>query len=160
MKSNTIILILTLSLLMYSCKGIYEDTAEMANDLRSTIKSISVNELKQKVENTENFLLIDIRQPSDFYTSNIPGSVMIQRGLLEFKIADSDFWMNQYMYPPEKDTEIVLYCNAGNNSVLAAFALKSLGYNNVKSLEGGYKAYNPDLNPNARPVKPSGGCGG
>lgn len=160
MKRNTILSILALSMLMISCKGIYEDTAEMAADLRSEISTISVEELKQKVENTEDFLLIDIRQPSDFYTSNIPGSVMIQRGLLEFKIDDPDFWMEQYMYPPEKDTEIVLYCNSGNNSVLAAVALKCLGYNNVKSLDGGYKVYNPNADPNAKPVKPSGGCGG
>jgi rhodanese-related sulfurtransferase len=160
MKRNTIIYILALSILMISCKGIYEDTSEMAADMRNEISSISVNELKQKVENTEDFLLIDIRQPSDFYTSNIPGSVMIQRGLLEFKIADTDFWMDQYMYPPEKNTEIVLYCNTGDYSTLAAMALKSLGYANVKSLDGGYKAFNPNQDPNAKPIKPSGGCGG
>lgn len=160
MKRNTILSILALSMLMISCKGIYEDAAEMAADLRSEISTISVEELKQKVENTEDFLLIDIRQPSDFYTSNIPGSVMIQRGLLEFKIGDNNFWMDQYVYPPEKNTEIVVYCNSGNNSVLAAIALESLGYSNVKSLDGGYKAFNPNQDPNAKPVKPSGGCGG
>jgi rhodanese-related sulfurtransferase len=147
-------------LVMFSCKGIYEDATEMAAGFRSEVTEISVEQLKKKVENTENFLLIDVRQPSDYYTANIPGSVSIPKGLLEFKIASGEFWMEQYMYPPEKNTEIVLYCNGGNNSVLAAMALKQLGYKNVKSLEGGYKAFNPNQDPNAKPKPASGSCGG
>lgn len=147
-------------MLMASCRGIYEDTAEMAAGYKSEVTIITVDELKQKVEKTEDFLLIDVRQPSDYYTANIPGSVSIPRGLLEFKIGSADFWMEQYLYPPEKTTEIVVYCNSGNNSILAAVALKSLGYKNVKSLEGGYKAYNPNQDPNAKPKAASGGCGG
>ncbi len=142
-----------------SCMGVYEDAAEMAAGYKQDVKTISVDSLKLKVEKTGDFLLLDVRQPSDYYTANIPGSVSIPRGVLEFKIASSDFWMAQYMYPPEKTTEIIVYCNAGNNSILAAVALKKLGYKNVKSLIGGYKAYNPNQDPNAKP-KSAGGCGG
>jgi len=158
-KIRTINAIILSICLLTSCKGIYENTTEMADDMRSEVASISVSELKTKVEKTENFLLIDVRQPSDYYTANIPGSVLIPRGILEFKISSEDFWMEQYMYPPEKETEIVVYCNGGNNSILAALALKNLGFKNVKSLEGGYKAFNPNLDPNAKPKSSSGGCG-
>jgi rhodanese-related sulfurtransferase len=153
------ILLVAISL-MASCRGIHEDATDMAACYKPEITSITVDELKQKVEKTEDFLLIDVRQPSDYYTANIPGSVSIPKGLLEFKIASGEFWMEQYMYPPEKNTEIVLYCNGGNNSVLAAIALKQLGYKNVKSLEGGYKAFNPNQDPNAKPKPASGSCGG
>jgi rhodanese-related sulfurtransferase len=155
-KSFVLILIIGISA---SCIGVYEDAAEMASGYKSGIETISVDTLKAKVDKTGDFLLIDVRQPSDYYTANIPGSVSIPRGILEFKIAEADFWMAQYMYPPEKNTEIIVYCNAGNNSILAAAALKNLGYKNVKSLTGGYKAYNPNQDPNAKP-KTSGGCGG
>ena len=153
------VIILLISILL-SCNGIYENTKEMADDFRSEVVSITVDELKTKVENTEEFLLIDVRQPSDYYTANIPGSILISRGQLEFKIESEDYWMEQFMYPPEKETEIVLYCNSGNNSILAAISLMKLGYKNVKSLEGGYKAFNPNLDPNAKPSASSGGCGG
>ncbi len=143
-----------------SCTGIYEDTTELAESYRPLVKEITVDELKAKTDSAAEYLLIDVRQPSDYYTANIPGSVLLQRGLLEFKIADSDFWMSQYMYPPEKNTEIILYCSGGNNSVLAAIQLMQLGYKNVKSLKGGYKAFNPNQDPNAKPKTSSGGCGG
>ncbi len=156
---NTLLILIAFASIFTSCKGIYEDTAEMAADYKKDVQSISVDTLKALVEKTGDFVLIDVRQPSDYYTGNIPGSVSIPRGILEFKIGLEDFWMSQYMYPPEKNTEIIVYCNAGNNSVLAAYALKCLGYTNVKSLEGGYKAYNPNQDPNAKP-KSSGGCGG
>jgi rhodanese-related sulfurtransferase len=161
MRNTKIISTIILTVCLFtSCKGIYENTEEIADDLKSKVNSISISELKTIVENTEDFLLLDIRQASDYYTANIPGSILIPRGILEFNISSEDFWMEQYMYPPEKETEIVVYCNAGNNSVLAAFALKKLGFKNVKSLEGGYKAYNPNLDPNAKPKASSGGCGG
>lgn len=156
---KTIFLFLAV-VLTASCRGIYEDTTEMAADYRSDVESISVDELKAKVEKTGDFLLIDVRQSTDYYTANIPGAVSIPRGLLEFQIGSADFWMAQYMYPPEKNTEIIVYCNSGNNSVLAACTLKSLGYKNVKSLIGGYKAFNPNQDPNAKPKAASGGCGG
>jgi rhodanese-related sulfurtransferase len=160
LHSKKLSLLLIAVVLMASCRGIHEDAADMAACYKSEVTEITVEQLKQKVEKTEDFLLIDVRQPSDYYTANIPGSVTIPKGILEFKIGSEDFWMDQYMYPPEKDTEIVLYCNAGNNSILAAVALKSLGYKNVKSLEGGYKAFNPNQDPNAKPKAASGGCGG
>lgn len=156
---KTIFLFLAV-VLTASCRGIYEDTTEMAADYRSDVESISVDELKAKVEKTGDFLLIDVRQSTDYYTANIPGAVSIPRGLLEFQIGSADFWMAQYMYPPEKTTEIIVYCNSGNNSVLAACTLKSLGYKNVKSLIGGYKAFNPNQDPNAKPKATTGGCGG
>lgn len=143
-----------------SCRGIYEDAEELAESYRPLVTEITVDELKAKTDSAADFLLLDVRQPSDYYTENIPGSVLLQRGLLEFKIANEEFWMAQYMYPPEKNTEIIVYCGAGNNSVLAAVQLMQLGFKNVKSLKGGYKAYNPNQDPNAKPKASSGGCGG
>jgi rhodanese-related sulfurtransferase len=154
------ILVFSVSLLTFSCVGIYEDGTELSDDLKGNVKSISVAELKKKIEKTEDFVLIDVRQPGDYYTANIPGSVSITRGILEFSIADTNFWEEQYMYVPEKNTEIVIYCKSGKRGVFATLALMQLGYKNVRNLEGGYDAFNPNQDPNAKPKASSGGCGG
>lgn len=159
-KVKNIFMLLILSFAVSSCKGIYEDITELSADYKQDVKSVTVSGLKAKTEKGENFVLIDVRQPGDYSTENIPGSVSIPRGLLEFKISSEQFWTEQYMYPPEKDTEIILYCKGGNRGILAAISLMQLGYTNVKNLVGGYDAYNPNQDPNAKPKTSSGGCGG
>ncbi|MBU0488654.1 MAG: rhodanese-like domain-containing protein [Bacteroidetes bacterium] len=150
-----------LLLLITSCTGTYEDGKELANDVRSSIIQISVSDLNKKIENGEDFLLLDVRQPSEYHTNNIPGSILFPRGLLEVNINNEDFWASQYLYPPLKDsTEIVIYCKSGMRGILAAKTLLELGYKNVKNLDGGYDAFNPNQDPNAKPKASSGGCGG
>ncbi|MFH2141551.1 MAG: rhodanese-like domain-containing protein [Bacteroidota bacterium] len=143
------------------CTGIYEDGNELADDLKSVVKQISVSDLNAKIENGEDFLLIDVRQPKDYHTGNIPGSVLLPRGIIEVKIEDENFWAEQYMYPPVKDsTEIIIYCKSGKRGILATRTLLQLGYKNVINLDGGYDAFNPNQDPNSQPIVQSGGCGG
>lgn len=143
-----------------SCQGIYENSSEMASDCKKKTVQISVDDLKSKLEAGGDYYLIDIRQPSDYYTGNIPGSILLSRGVLEFKIDDAGFWAEQYIYPPEKESEIIIYSDNGDFGILAAQALNKLGYTRVFNLEGGYKAYNPNQDPNAKPVTQGAGCGG
>jgi len=146
---------------IFSCTGIYEDGAELANDLSKDVEQISVADLQKKLDAGEDFVLIDVRQPGEYWTANIPGSVLMPRGILEFQIMDEDYWMEQYMYPPDKnETEIVIYCKSGKRGILAVRTLKQLGFKNVKNLEGGYDAFDPNQDPNAKPKASSGGCGG
>lgn len=161
MKNIKLLLALTgLFIILSSCKGIYENGAEMAADSTTEVNQLCVATLQAKLDEGGDYYLIDLRQSSDYYTGNIPGSVLLQRGLLEFKIADADFWAEQYIYPPEKDSEIIVYSADGNSGILAAKALLQLGYTKVYNLEGGYQAFNPDQDPNAVPVTPGAGCGG
>ncbi len=160
MQKTIIKLMLCIAVVLTSCKGIYEDSAEMAADYKSDIVSLTVDSLKAKTEKGEGFVLIDVRQSNEYYTENIPGSVSIPRGVLEFQIGSEDFWASQYMYPPEKNTEIIIYCKSGNRGILATKSLMQLGYSNVKNLEGGYDAFNPNQDTNAKPKPSGGGCGG
>ncbi len=160
-KIKNLILFLIVGVSFSSCVGIYEDGAEIANDIKCAEKQISVADLKQKIENGDDFTLIDVRQPDEYYTSNIPGSILLPRGILESKIGDEEFWMSQYIYPPDKDSsEIIIYCKSEKRGILAVHSLSKLGYKKVKNLEGGYDAFNPNQDPNAKPKKSSGGCGG
>lgn len=156
-KSFTLILLAVFALV--SCKGVYEDGAEMAIDLKSKVKQISADTLHKRVDNGESLFIIDIRSEDEYLTETIPGAYSIPKGILEFSIGSEEFWAEQFNYPPEKDTEIIIISSNGDMGVLSAVALTKLGYKNIINLDGGFKAYNPNQDPNAAP-KTGGGCGG
>jgi rhodanese-related sulfurtransferase len=159
MNTVNYIVVGLLFLSLASCTGIYENGAEMAADSKAGVHQIEIGDLQTKIENGGDYYLIDVRQPADYYASSIPGSVLIPRGVLEFKIADTGFWSEQYIYPPEKESEIIVYSSNGDLGILAAKSLMQLGYTKVYNLEGGYKAFNSTQDPGAVAVNPGAGCG-
>jgi rhodanese-related sulfurtransferase len=77
-------------------------------------------------------LFVDVRESEEFREGRIPGSVLIPRGVLEWKVEEE---------LPDTSQKIVLYCGVGARSALAAAALKFLGYNNVSNLIGGIELW-------------------
>ena len=142
-----------------SCSNIYENGKELAKDSKDGIKQISAKELQAKIDGQEEFLLIDVRQEVEYDKGNITGSVLIARGVLEFKIREEAFWEEMFMYTPEDTTQIIVYCKAGDRGILAAKALQKIGFKNVKNLEGGFAVFNPDFE-SIVVEKDEGGCGG
>lgn len=150
--------LILIALTLASC-AIFEDGHEMAASIRKNINEISADELNAKIDAYEDFLLIDVRQASDFLNASITGAFNIPRGVLEFKIQDDEFWEAEFFYAPYNDDEIVLYCQKGDRSALATLALKQLGFTNVKSLKGGIISWDPTLDQNQPTQQTSGGCG-
>lgn len=150
---------LVILVILSGCAGIYENGKELAADISPYIVEITVDELNSKIENMEDFFLIDVRQPSEFENGNIPYSVLIPRGILEFKIGDSEFWESQEWYLPQKDADIVIYCKKGDRGILATKVLCELGYTNVKNLKGGIFAWDPEFDTGGD-VQEESGCGG
>lgn len=147
-------------ILITGCVGIYENGKELATDTKPYIEEISVDELNAKIENSEEFFLLDVRQPAEFEKSNLPYSTLIPRGILEFKIGDKAFWEDdQQWYIPEKDAEIIIYCKKGDRGILATKALMELGYSNVRNLAGGIVAWDPEFDSGSE-ASEEGGCGG
>lgn len=147
-------------ILVSGCAGIYENGKELAADTRPYIEEITVDEINVKIENSEEFFLIDVRQPAEFEKGNLPYSTLIPRGVLEFKIGDKTFWEeDQQWYLPEKDAEIIIYCKKGHRGILATKTLCELGYSNVKNLKGGISAWDPEFDSGTE-AKEEGGCGG
>ena len=146
-------------ILFSGCEGIYENGKELAADTKPYIQEITVDELNAKIENSEDFFLIDVRQPMEFEKGNIPYSTSIPRGLLEFRIGDKTFWEEELWHAPEKDTEIIIYCKKGYRGIMAAKSLKELGYSNVKNLKGGISAWDPEFDSGTEAAD-EGGCGG
>ena len=129
--------------IFYGCQKVdsFSSVDEMIKLAEKNLKTITVEELKVKIDSFEMFNLIDVREPSEHNHGYIPGSVNIPRGLLEFNIGNEAFWESTGFYFPEQTEEFVVYCKKGSRSILAAEALTKLGYKNVVFIEGGWKKW-------------------
>lgn len=117
----------------------FSSSDAMVEAAKSGLNTVSVEEIKARLDTFAVFNLIDVRETSEHNHGYIPGSVNISRGTLEFKIANEEFWESTGFYYPEKTEEFILYCKKGSRSILAAESLKKLGYKNVSIIEGGFK---------------------
>jgi len=117
----------------------YNNAEEMVAEAQKKIQEIKPEEFKAMMDSGAYYLLIDVRTSSEHNHGFIPGSVNIPRGSLEFKINDEKFWEDAFLYPPEKNDLIIVYCKKGHRGTLSAETLGKLGFTNVKNLEGGWK---------------------
>ena len=92
----------------------------------NTPATISAQQLHHRLEAEDKFLLIDVREPSEYDAGHIQGAQLIPLG----KIKSGDFSL-------DKNADIVLYCRTGHRSGIAASILDGKGFTNVKHLEGG-----------------------
>lgn len=77
-------------------------------------------------------ILIDVREESEFYQAHAKGSIHVGKGILERDIE---------VHVPNTEQRLVLYCGGGFRSALAAQRLQQMGYTNVYSLIGGFRAW-------------------
>ena len=97
--------------------------------IEKNIKSISCKKLVMRLKNNNiDILLIDVRENTELKSGHIPTSINIPRGILEKRIINL---ANTF------DDEIILYSSNNGRSLLAAYNLKSIGFKNIHSLEGG-----------------------
>ena len=138
-----ILVVVTVLGILWSCQkaDTFSSVEELVELASKDLKTITVEDLKTKIDSFEMFNLIDVREPSEHNHGYIPGSVNIPRGTLEFKIANEKFWESTGFYYPETTEQFVVYCKKGSRSILAAETLKKLGYKNVVFIEGGWKKW-------------------
>jgi rhodanese-related sulfurtransferase len=105
---------------------------QIVNDAKSRIREIDVDTVKRKRAAGETFTLVDVREDSEWAAGHAAGSVHIGKGVIERDIEAK---------VPDTGTELVLYCGGGYRSALAADALQKMGYTNVTSLAGGWRAW-------------------
>ncbi len=103
---------------------------EIAEDARSRVKEILVDETLEKVKNGAK--LIDVREDNEWNDGHAAGATHIGRGVIERDIVGKF---------PDKDAELILYCGGGYRSALAADNLQKMGYTNVLSMAGGWTAW-------------------
>ena len=78
------------------------------------------------------FVLIDVRERDEWERGRLPGAVHLARGVLERDVEGA---------VPDPGTPVVLYCGGGYRSALAAASLQDMGYTDVTSMDGGWRAW-------------------
>lgn len=114
--------------------------ADLVSESRRRNDELDAEELAQRLEDREpDLVVIDVREDSELAGGYIPGSIHIGRGVLERDIEKKAF--GGMARDADLARPIVLYCAGGNRSLLAADALKQMGFTNVLSLIGGFRAW-------------------
>jgi phage shock protein E len=90
-------------------------------------KSISPQDAKKSIDTNKNVLLIDVRTPEEFHSIRIPNSISVPLNNLKYNIEK---------VAPNKDTEIIVYCQSGARAATASNELVKMGYTNISNLGG------------------------
>jgi rhodanese-related sulfurtransferase len=103
---------------------------KIVDDAKSRVRETDVDAVKKRMDGGEKFLLVDVREESEFAKDHLPGAIHLGKGIIERDIEAR---------VPELNTELVLYCGGGFRSALAADNLQKMGYTNVISMDGGIR---------------------
>ena len=115
---------------------------EMIKSAKKNLDEVSVADVKKKL-NSSKANIIDLRDTAELIENGvIPGSHHASRGHLEF-FADPKCVYYKDCFNKEK--EIILFCNSGARSALAANTLKTMGYKNVSHMKGGFNAWMKEI---------------
>ena len=101
------------------------------NDVKGRIREIDIDEYRQMRERSDAGQLIDVREDHEWNLAHAAGAMHLSKGIIERDI-ETTF--------PDKNTKLVLYCGGGYRSALATDNLGKMGYTNVISLDGGWRA--------------------
>jgi rhodanese-related sulfurtransferase len=104
----------------------------LVNQSKGRVRQIDINEYQQMRTSGEPHLLVDVREDSEWTAGHAANAIHLGKGIIERDIESK---------VPDTNTQLVLYCGGGFRSALAADALQQMGYTNVISLDGGWRAY-------------------
>ena len=105
---------------------------QLVNDAKGRVKEFTVDEVKAMLDKGEKFLLVDVREESEFAKDHLPGAIHLGKGVIERDIEQR---------VPDTGAKLVLYCGGGYRSALAADNLQKMGYTNVISMDGGMRGW-------------------
>ncbi len=115
---------------------------------KAAITEIPAEQAREAVQTAD--LVLDVREESEYAAGHIPGAVHASRGMLEFKLSATPA-----LQP--RDLKVVLYCKTSGRAALAAQAMQTMGYLDVRSIAGGFDAWVAAGGAVARPELPSFG---
>lgn len=104
----------------------------LVNDAKTRVPEIDIEQFKGMREAGREFLLVDVREESEFAAGHAAGALHLGKGIIERDIET---------VVPDQSACLVLYCGGGFRSALAGDTLRKMGYTNVISLDGGWRAY-------------------
>ncbi|HLB89330.1 MAG TPA: rhodanese-like domain-containing protein [Terriglobales bacterium] len=104
----------------------------IVEDAKKRVHETSVDEVKAKIDRGEKFLLVDVREESEYAKDHLPGAIHLGKGIIERDVEER---------VPDLSAPLVLYCGGGFRSALAADNLQKMGYSNVLSMDGGIRGW-------------------
>mgnify|MGYP003319998532 CR=1 FL=1 len=113
----------------------FEDLMSVSNE----IENISASDAKEKL-NDPNVQFIDVRDKESFSKGTIGNAIHLDRGLLEFYLAEGSPLEND-IFKNNPDKEYVVFCGVGGQGTLATKTMKDMGVKNVKNITGGTVSY-------------------
>jgi rhodanese-related sulfurtransferase len=115
-----------------------EGFLKLVNDAKSRIREVTVGETRERMKANNIVRLVDVREDNEWQLGRAAGSIHLAKGIIERDIEPQ---------VPDKATELILYCGGGFRSALAADVLQQMGYTNVYSMAGGWKAWQESGSP-------------
>lgn len=107
--------------------------AQLLSEAAANVPFMALDELKRRIAARGNdFVILDVREKDAFAEGHIPGARFLPRGQLELRV-NEEF--------PDPTLRILVYCEFGKISTLAAATLRSLGFIRASALDGGMKAW-------------------
>ncbi len=114
---------------------------KIVNDSKKRVKEVDFREIKKRLDAGEKFILVDTREDNEWQRGHIPNAIHLGKGIIERDIESAI---------PDKNASLVLYCGGGFRSALAADNLQKMGYNNVVSMDGGWRGWTEAGYPTAK----------
>ena len=105
---------------------------KIVEDAKKRIRETTIDDVKAKLDRGEKFLLIDVREESEYAADHLPGAMHLGKGVIERDVEAR---------VPDRNAPLVLYCGGGFRSALAADNLQKMGYTNVLSMDGGVRGW-------------------
>ena len=109
-----------------------EGFLKLVNDAKGRINEVTVADTRDRIGLNRDARLIDVREDDEWRAGHAARAEHLGKGIIERDIE---------VAVPDKSTELILYCGGGFRSALAADVLQTMGYNNVFSMAGGWKAW-------------------
>jgi len=104
----------------------------LVSEAKKRVKETNVADVKRRLDAGERFVLIDVREESEWARGHLPGAIHLGKGVIERDIEQR---------VPDPVAKLILYCGGGFRSALAADNIQKMGYNNVESMDGGWKGW-------------------
>ena len=104
----------------------------IVNDAKTRVKETNVPDVKRRMDAGEKFVVVDVREESEWARGHIPGALHLGKGIIERDIEQR---------VPSTSTKLILYCGGGFRSALSADNLQKMGYANVESMDGGCRGW-------------------
>jgi rhodanese-related sulfurtransferase len=105
---------------------------KLVKDAKSRVQEIDFREVRRRIDARDKMVLVDVREDSEWARGHLPGAMHLGKGVIERDVERAF---------PDKDTALVLYCGGGYRSALAGDNLLKMGYTNVISMDGGWRAW-------------------